>query len=120
MEVLRQNTDILRASLAKIQKFIDDDIGEEDETDLILILSTFEQLFGQEFWKRAKRYVISILRIFASASPILRLTNSKILEGTSFRFRWETVSKNSNVFTERGKGRLLIKHFIDAHLLTPV
>ena len=105
--MLRQNSDILRESFAKTLEFINANIGErsalEEETNLILIYNTFELLFGQEFWKRAKR-----------------LTNGKILEGTSFRFKWELVSKNSNVFTERGKGRLLLKHILDSHLLSKV
>ena len=50
----------------------------------------------------------------------LRLTNGKILEGTSFRFKLEMISKNSNVFTDRGKGRLLLKHLLDVHLLSKV
>ena len=105
--MLRQNSDILRESFEKILEFINDKKGErsalEEEINLIVIYNTFEQLFGQEFWKRAKR-----------------LTNGKVLEGTSFRFKWELVSKNSNVFTERGKGRLLLKHLLDSHLLSKV
>ena len=49
MEVLRQNSDILRESFAKTLEFINSNIGErsalEEETNLILIYNTFEQLF---------------------------------------------------------------------------
>ena len=58
MEVSRQNSDILRDNLARILEFTNDkkkERGDLEETSIILINSTFEQLFGQEFWKRAKR-----------------------------------------------------------------
>ena len=56
----RQNSDILRDNLARILEFTNDKkkelrVLEETQTSIILINSTFEQLFGQEFWKRAKR-----------------------------------------------------------------
>lgn len=54
----RQNSDILRDNLARILEFTNDKKKEPsvlEETSIILINSTFEQLFGQEFWKRAKR-----------------------------------------------------------------
>ena len=47
--MLRQNSDILRESFAKTLEFINSNIGErsalEEETNLILIYNTFEQLF---------------------------------------------------------------------------
>ena len=61
MEVSRQNSDILRDNLARILEFTNDKkkepsvLEEATQTSIILINSTFEQLFGQEFWKRAKR-----------------------------------------------------------------
>lgn len=106
MEVSRKNSEILRENLARILEFTNDKKKEGiilEETNIIIIYSTLEQIFGQEFWRRAKR-----------------LTKGKILEGTSFRFKLEMISKNSNVFTDRGKGRLLVKHLLDAHLLSKV
>ena len=54
----RQNSDILRDNLARILELNNDKKKERsvlEETSIILIYSTFEQLFGPEFWKRAKR-----------------------------------------------------------------
>ena len=57
----RQNSDILRDNLARILEFTNGKkkepsvLEEATQTSIILINSTFEQLFGQEFWKRAKR-----------------------------------------------------------------
>ena len=57
----RQNSDILRDNLARILEFTNDKkkepsvLEEATQTSIILINSTFEQLFGQAFWKQAKR-----------------------------------------------------------------
>ena len=69
-------------------------------------------------WRFLKNSMSFPLRL--NKLTLLRLTNGKILEGTSFRFKLEMISKNSNVFTDRGKGRLLVKHLLDAHLLSKV
>ena len=69
-------------------------------------------------WRFLKNSMSFPLRL--NKLTLLRLTKGKILEGTSFRFKLEMISKNSNVFTDRGKGRLLVKHLLDAHLLSKV
>ena len=58
MEVSRKNSEILRENLARILEFTNDKKKEGiilEETNIIIIYSTLEQLFGQEFWRRAKR-----------------------------------------------------------------
>ena len=58
MEVSRKNSEILRENLARILEFTNDKKKERiilEETNIIIIYSTLEQLFGQEFWRRAKR-----------------------------------------------------------------
>ena len=58
MEVSRKNSEILRKNLARILEFTNDKKKERiilEETNIIIIYSTLEQLFGQEFWRRAKR-----------------------------------------------------------------
>ena len=58
MEVSRKNSEILRENLARILEFTNDKKKERiilEETNIIIIYSTLEQLFGQEFWRRANR-----------------------------------------------------------------
>ena len=54
----RKNSEILRENLAKLLEFTNDKKKEQiilEETNIIIIYSTLEQLFGQEFWRLAKR-----------------------------------------------------------------
>ena len=59
MAVLRQEKKVLLQSLGKIDELLDSNTEEhsvKEEHLQLLVCTTFEQIFGPEFRKKAKRY----------------------------------------------------------------
>ena len=104
MEVSKQNTKYLKERLLKINEtFKSEQCLEQEESQLVDIGTTFELLLGDEWWEKARR-----------------LASGCIMDGTIFRVKYECVSKNPNLRTDRGKCRLLFKYLVDSHMLSTV
>ena len=102
MEVTRENLKFISEHFSFINATINKDNFDEEKV-IVNIGSSFEKIFGSQWWTLSKR-----------------LASGSCLEGTGFRYRYECVARNGNLKTDVGRGRLLLKHLLDIHLLSRV